>query len=81
LRTVAGRFHDPHLQARQTHCEIDHPGTGVQKMHNIPWHLSTTPAHIQGPAPQVGQHNHDVLGKLLGLSQTEQERLAADGVL
>jgi benzylsuccinate CoA-transferase BbsF subunit len=81
LRTVAGRYHDSHLQARQTHREIDHPGTGVQKMHNIPWHLSATPGQIQGAAPQVGQHNAYVLGELLGLSQSEQEQLAADGVL
>ena len=81
LRTVQGRFHDTHLQARGTHSEIDHPGTGVQKMHNIPWHLSATPPRIQGPAPQVGEHNAYVLGEILGLSATQQKQLETDGVL
>ena len=81
LRTVEGRFQNAHLQARQTHIEIDHPGTGVQKMHNIPWHLSLTPPQVQGPAPRVGQHNAYVLGELLGVSEAEQEQLAAEGIL
>lgn len=81
LGTVEARFHDPHLQARQTHTEIDHPGLGRELLHTIPWHLSDTPPRIQGPAPRVGEHNAYVLGGLLGLSTEEQERLAAEGVL
>lgn len=81
LRTVEGRFHDAHLRARQTHIEIDHPGSGRELLHTIPWHLSDTPPRIQGPAPRVGEHNAYVLGELIGLSVAEQERLAAEGVL
>jgi benzylsuccinate CoA-transferase BbsF subunit len=81
LRTVEGRFHDAHLLARQTHVEIDHPAVGRELLHTIPWHLSDTPPHVQGPAPQVGEHNAYVLGELLGLSAEEQERLVAEGVV
>jgi benzylsuccinate CoA-transferase BbsF subunit len=81
LRTVEGRFHDAHLRARQTHIEIDHPGSGRELLHTIPWRLSDTPPRIQGPAPQVGEHNTYVLGELLGLSEEEQEQLGAEGVL
>ena len=81
LRTVEGRGRDPHMQARQTHAQIDHPFTGIEYMHNIPWKLSETPPHIRGPAPQVGQHNDYVFGELLGLSAEEQRKLAADGCL
>jgi benzylsuccinate CoA-transferase BbsF subunit len=81
LRTVEGRFHDAHLRARQTHIEIDHPGSGRELLHTIPWRLSDTPPRIQGPAPQVGEHNAYVLGELLGLSEEEQEQLGAEGVL
>jgi crotonobetainyl-CoA:carnitine CoA-transferase CaiB-like acyl-CoA transferase len=81
LRTVEGRGNDPHLQARQTHTEIDHPGPGLEYMHNIPWHMSDTPPRIQGPAPQVGQHNAYVFGALLGLSPEVQQQLADDGIL
>ena len=81
LRTVEGRFHDAHLQARQTHVEIDHPGVGREVLHTIPWHLSRTPPRIQGPAPRVGEHNAYVLGTLLGLSAEEQQQLAEAGIL
>jgi benzylsuccinate CoA-transferase BbsF subunit len=81
LRAVAGRGHDPHLQARQTHTAMDHPGVGLAYLHNIPWHMSHTPPRIQGPAPQVGQHNAYVFGELLGLSPQARQQLEADGVL
>jgi formyl-CoA transferase len=81
LRTVEGRGNDPHMRARQTHEQIDHPFTGIEYMHNIPWKLSDTPPKIQGPAPQVGQHNDYVFGELLGLSAEEQRQLADDGCL
>ena len=81
LRTVEGRMHDAHLQARRTHIEIEHPGSGKELLHTIPWHLSDTRPQIQGPAPQVGQHNAYVLGEILGLYEAEQAQLAADGVL
>ncbi len=81
LRTVEGRGKDPHMQARGSHEAIDHPFTGLEYLHNIPWHMSATPPRIQGPAPQVGQHNAYVFGELLGLSAAEQQQLADDGVL
>jgi hypothetical protein len=79
--TVEGRGHDPHMQARQTHEQIDHPFTGIEHMHNIPWKLSDTPPKIRGPAPHVGQHNDYVFGELLGLSAEAQRQLAEDGCL
>jgi benzylsuccinate CoA-transferase BbsF subunit len=81
LRSVAGRFDDAHLQARQTHMELEHPGVGRELLHTIPWRLSDTPPRIRGRAPQVGEHNAYVLGELLGLSTAEQQQLAQDGVL
>ncbi len=81
LRTVEGRGNDPHMQARQTHEQIDHPFTGIEHMHNIPWKLSDTAPKIQGPAPHVGQHNAYVFGELLGLSAEEQRQLAEAGCL
>jgi benzylsuccinate CoA-transferase BbsF subunit len=81
LCTVDRRLHDAHLQARQTHCEVEQPGTGRELLHVIPWRLSDTPPAIRGPAPRVGEHNAYVLGDLLGLSAEEQARLAADGIL
>ena len=43
------------------------------------------PPYIGGPinrgAPGYGEDNHYVLGEILGMSQKEIEKLAADGVI
>ncbi len=43
--------------------------------------LSETPARIPRPAPEVGEHNAEVYGELLGLSDADLERLKAEGVV
>ena len=43
--------------------------------------VSETPSRIVGPCPQLGQHNHEVFGGLLGLSDEEIERLVAEQVI
>ena len=35
----------------------------------------------RGPAPTPGQHNHELLCDLIGLSEAEYRRLEADGII
>ena len=35
----------------------------------------------RGPAPTLGQHNHELLCDLIGLSEAEYARLEADGII
>ena len=44
------------------------------------WHFGRTPA-VVGTTPQVGEHNEEVLGNLLGYSKDEIAKLYADGVI
>jgi crotonobetainyl-CoA:carnitine CoA-transferase CaiB-like acyl-CoA transferase len=44
------------------------------------WHFSRTPVVI-GSAPQVGEHNEDVLSGLLGYSKKEIAQLREDNVI
>jgi crotonobetainyl-CoA:carnitine CoA-transferase CaiB-like acyl-CoA transferase len=81
LRTAKSRRHDPHMQARQTHVAIDHSGSGLAVSSQHPLAYERAPPRIQGPAPQVGQHNAYILGDLLGLSPQAQQQLEADGIL
>ena len=39
------------------------------------------PCAVTAPAPCLGQHSREVLGDVLGYSESEIEALAADGVL
>ena len=58
---------DPHVKARETFIEREHPTAGPLTL-LAPWiRMSGTPTAIQEVSPTLGQHTDDVLGGLLGL--------------
>ena len=73
---------DPHFAAREAIIEVETERYGMLKMQNAFPKMSLTPGGVRSPAPsQVGQHNADVYGELLGVDGAELERLAATGVV
>jgi crotonobetainyl-CoA:carnitine CoA-transferase CaiB-like acyl-CoA transferase len=73
---------DPHLLARGFFQPVAHPEAGT---HLQPGPLASFVRQplspVRGPAPTLGQHNHEVLCELLGLSEGEYEQLLADEVI
>lgn len=65
---------DEHFQAREAIVSTPHPIFGRLQMQNVAPKLSATPGRVRTPAPEMGQHNHEVYRDLLGLSA---EHLAA----
>jgi crotonobetainyl-CoA:carnitine CoA-transferase CaiB-like acyl-CoA transferase len=43
--------------------------------------FSSAPGRVEHLGPRLGEHNADVYGDLLGLSQTDIDKLRTDGVL
>ncbi len=74
-------WNDPHLRERDFWAEVDHPVLGKQTVIAPVWKLSETPLEVSGPAPLFGQHNRYVFGDLLGLDDSEIERLIENGVI
>jgi formyl-CoA transferase len=72
---------DPHFRARQAIVSTTHPAFGTLRMQNVAPRLSASPSSIRTPAPELGQHNAEVFGKLLGLSAEKLAELAARGVV
>ncbi len=72
---------DPHLEARGFHQWIDQPGIGRLALEGTPFRGSDLPAPLVTPAPWLGEHTREVARERLGLSDSEIERLVADGVL
>jgi benzylsuccinate CoA-transferase BbsF subunit len=72
---------DPHLNGREFFVDVPHPEVGKRHHAGIPWKLSQMPCAVTAPAPCLGQHSREVLGEVLGYSESEIDALAADGVL
>jgi benzylsuccinate CoA-transferase BbsF subunit len=73
---------DPHFRERGQFDIVDHPHVGKRP---IPRHLAAKftnfEASAAGPAPLLGEHNREVLGGLLGLSDEELGALEEQGVI
>jgi crotonobetainyl-CoA:carnitine CoA-transferase CaiB-like acyl-CoA transferase len=65
---------DPHVQAREIITELPDAEMGTVPMHAIVPRLSDTPGDIRTPAPDLGQHNREILG-LLGLGDDDLAEL------
>lgn len=73
---------DPHFAARDALVEVDSPRWGKFRMQNSFPKLSDTPGSIRRLAPgEVGEHNAEVYGELLGLDAAELSRLVANDII
>lgn len=74
-------FNDPHLKERGILAEIDHPMIGKRYIVNPPWKFSATPARVTRHGPLLGEHNHYILGELLGMAEEEIKALAKEEII
>lgn len=81
VQTGADLLHDPHLQARRFPVELQHPVAGRLVFPGVPFRLSQDPGSADRMAPELGEHNGYVFGKILGLSADEIASLQAEQIL
>ncbi|MCY8515605.1 CaiB/BaiF CoA transferase family protein [Bacillus atrophaeus] len=74
-------FEHPQFKARENIVEVDHPRLGKVKVPGIIPKFEKTPGSIRQIAPDLGEHNHDILVDFLGLSEEEYTALAEKGVI
>ena len=72
---------DPHFREREMFLEWDDPVAGRVKGAGVAPKFSETPGGVWRGAPWLGQDNRGVFGGILGLSNSEIERLCAEGVI
>jgi len=72
---------DPQVKARNMVVEMEHPEAGKFMVPGVPIQFSETPASIRSFAPNLGEHNFEVYGEVLGLSREEVEELQKNGVI
>jgi succinate--hydroxymethylglutarate CoA-transferase len=61
--------------------EVEHPTCGPMKLVNTPVKYSYSEPSIRMPPPLLGQHTDEVLGDILGMSETYIAKLKAEGVV
>jgi crotonobetainyl-CoA:carnitine CoA-transferase CaiB-like acyl-CoA transferase len=70
----------PYVIGREAVVEVSDPEIGAIPMHNIVPRLSQTPGMLRRPAPELGEHNAEIL-QALGCDAREIEALREAGVL
>ncbi len=79
--SVADIFADPQVEARADIVTVEDPVIGPVRMQGVYPRFSRTPGAIRSGAPRLGEHNDEVYGGLLGLSEEDRAALARDGVI
>ena len=72
---------DKHLEERGFFEDVAHPEAGLLKYPSAPFRFSGTESSTRAPAPLLGQHNGEVYGEWLGLSEGDLERLRREGTI
>ena len=72
---------DPETERLGLWPTVVHSKMGEVRVDGIPVKFSKTPWQIERGGPCVGEHNHEVLSRLLGLSADEIDDLREQGVI
>jgi benzylsuccinate CoA-transferase BbsF subunit len=80
VSTLGDLFDDPQLQQRCIWRTLPHEELGSYAYEAPPFTLSETNAELY-PSPLLGEHNRQVYGEILGMSDAEIEELTQQGVI
>lgn len=72
---------NPQIKHREAIVYRDYPGVGEIALPGIVVKMSKTKGEIRRIPPTLGEHNAEVYGEWLGLSQEELEQLVSEGVI
>lgn len=78
---IADIVADPHFIERKVVIQVHDEELGAVKMQNVVPRFSETPGHIWRTGPDLGQHNDDIYGREMGLSQEQRATLRERGII
>jgi crotonobetainyl-CoA:carnitine CoA-transferase CaiB-like acyl-CoA transferase len=81
VNTLDESLRDPQVQALGMFTSIEHARLGALPQISPPFAFSATPASVRRPPPDLGEHNADILGQILGLSADDVRVLAERKVI
>ncbi len=71
----------PQLLAREMIQRLPHPTLGEVMVPGVVPKMSDTPGRVRRLGPELGEHNEEIYGDLLGLGADEIERLRTAQVI
>ena len=76
-------FDDPHVKSRGVETRIPHARAAAGSVPAVanPARLSATPPTYERAAPLLGEHTHEILSGVLGLTDADIDKLRTDGVI
>lgn len=74
-------FADPQYRSRQNILRVEDERLGSLAVPNVVPRLSETPGELKWLGPKLGEHNKEVFGGLLGLSDQRLQELSEKGVI
>ena len=80
IYSVADMMRDPHFRARHLFEQVEVDGKPLQIPALMP-RLSATPGSTDWPGPELGAHNQEILGGMLGMSGAELDALQSQGII
>jgi len=80
IYNVEDMINDEHFNQRKLFEEVEINGKPLKIPAILP-RLDKTPGATRWPGPELGSHNEEVLGELLGLSADELRDLSVDGII
>jgi crotonobetainyl-CoA:carnitine CoA-transferase CaiB-like acyl-CoA transferase len=81
INTVADIFEDPQFQARGNLLCMPDAREGTVTIPNTIPRLSVTPGRVESLGPDLGQHNEEIYGTLLGLTVSDLSALRQKGLI
>lgn len=74
-------FEHPQYKARENLIEVKHPRLGQIKVPGIVPKFEKTPGSIRHIAPDLGEHNNEILMSMIGLTEEEIEELRKNNII
>jgi crotonobetainyl-CoA:carnitine CoA-transferase CaiB-like acyl-CoA transferase len=81
VQTFDDLLRDPQLAARGHFRKLRHAHLGELDFEHSGLRLADHPPRLEAPGPNLGEHDAEVLGGILGLGAEEIERLVREGVV
>jgi crotonobetainyl-CoA:carnitine CoA-transferase CaiB-like acyl-CoA transferase len=82
VSTAKDIMEHPQLAAREAWQDVDHPALDTSITYPGPWvKLSQSSCGIRRRAPLIGEHNHDIYVKELGIPEDELGSLKGKGII